>query len=337
MAGPVEQAAALVDSSPAVAMRLLAPYLAREPDDPYALCLAAQALIGLAEFERSLELSRRAAQLLPDDDWPIRLQVSALIDLRRAREARKLARLGVRTDPGNWQLHYLVARADVAAKRVRAESMAAAERARRLAPDEPATHIVVGQVALARRRPRLATRSFEQALRLDPDNATARHELARAQLRGFRVAAAVSGFLAVGRMDPTNRTARYNLTVIVVRAALVLHYTSLIACRVSPSSAQGSAALVLVVLTGALLWLRRRGGPALYRFLASIPRSDALLTTWFGLLLLADALLILGGLLTLGRPFDTAASGGLTGTASVAIIIGLLLSWIRRGRVRAPR
>jgi len=333
--GPVQLAAGLVDTSPAVAMRLLAPYLASEPDDPYALCLAAHALIDLDQLERSLEMSRRAARLAPDEDWPIRLQASALVDLGRTDEARHLARLSVRTSPGNWQGHYLVAATDLAAKAVRADSMAAAEQARRLAPDEPAAHVVVGQVALARRRPRLATQSFEQALRLDPDDTAARHELARAQLRRFRLAAAVSGFLAVGRMDPTNRTARTNLTLIVARAALVLHYTSLIACRLSPSSAQGSAALVLVVLSGAVVWLRSRGGPALYRFLASIPRSDVLLTTWIGLLLLADALLILGGLLTLGRPFGTAASGELSGPASAMIILGLLLSWIRWRRIRS--
>jgi hypothetical protein len=334
MTGPVQQAAALVQASPAAAMRLLAPYLAGEPDDPYALCLAAQALIALDDCERSLELARRAAQLNPADDWPVRLQAIAHRNLGHTYDAPRVARHSVLISPANWQTHFLVANTDLWAGAVGPYSMAAAEKARELAPDEPSTHNLVGQIALAMGKSRLAARSLEQALRLDPENSVARHELARAHLRRFRLAKSVTGFLAVGRMDPSIPQTRINLHAIAFRTVQLLHYVTLLGCFLSPLSAQASAGLVLLIVLGGLLWARYRGGPALLRFAAGIPRRDPLLVTWAGLVLLAGALLVLRGALTLGRTAGTAADSGLTQAALLLLVAGMLTTWIRRVRFK---
>lgn len=336
MTNPVRQAAALVQASPAAAMRLLGPYLAGEPDDWYANCLAAQALIALEECERSLELSRRAAQLNPTDDWPVRLQAIAHRNLGNTAMASWSARRSVLINPANWQTHYLVANTDLWADQVGPHTMAAATKARELAPDEPSTHNLVGQVALALGKSRLAIRSLEQALRLDPENSIARHELARAHLRRFRLAKSVTGFLAVGRMDPTIPQTRINLHAIAVRTVQLLHYLIVAACLLSPISAPVSAALVLLIVLGGLLWARNRGGPALLRFVAGIPRRDPLLAVWAGLVLVAGALLVLRGALTLGKPAGTAAGGGLPGTALLLLGLGVLVTWIRRMFFKRP-
>lgn len=334
MTSPVRRAAALVDSSPAAAMRLLGPYLASEPDDWFALCLAAQALIALEDSDRSLQLSRRAAQLNPEDDWPVRLQAIAHRNLGNTAMAPWLARRSVLINPANWQTHYLVANTDLWANDVGPQAMAAAEKARELAPDEPSTHNLVGQIALAQGRSRLAIRSLEQSLRLDPENTIARHELARAHLRRFRLAKSVTGFLAVGRMDPTIPQTGINLHAIAVGTVQLLHYAVLAACILNPLLAQASAGLVLLIVLGGLLWARYRGGPALLRFVAGIPRRDPLLVVWAGLVLLAGGLLVLRGALTLGKPADTAAANGLTGIALLLLIAGMITTWIRRLRFK---
>jgi Flp pilus assembly protein TadD len=335
--GPVRQAAALVQASPNAAMRVLAPYLATEPDDWFALCVAAQALIGLDDCNRSLEMSRRAAQLNPNDDWPLRLQAIAHRNLGHTDVAPQLARQSVLVNPANWQTHYLVANTDLWAEAVGPYSMAAAEKARELAPDEPSTHNLVGQLALAMGKSRLAIQSLEQALRLDPENPIAQHELARAHLRRFRLAKSATGFLAVGRMDPSIPQTRINLHSIAIRTVQLLHYTILAACLLNPFSAQASAGLVLVVVLGALLWARYRGGPALLRFAAGIPRRDPLLVAWAAALLLAGSLLVVRGALTVGEPAGTAADGGLRAAASVLILAGVAITWIRRTRYRPSR
>jgi hypothetical protein len=325
----------LVQANPAAAMRLLAPYLASEPDDWFALCLAAQALIALEDCDRSLELSRRAAQLNPTDDWPVRLQAIAHRNLGNTSMAPWFARRSVLINPANWQTHYLVANTDLWAGDVGPHSMAAAEQARELAPDEPSTHNLIGQLALAMGRSRLATRSLEQALRLDPENSIARHELARAHLRRFRMAKSVTGFLAVGRMDPSIPQTRLNLHAIAIRTVQLLHYAVFAACILNPLSAQASAAMVLLIVLGGLLWARYRGGPPLLRFAAGIPRRDPLLVVWAGLVLLAGGLLVLRGALTLGKPAGTAAANGLTGIALLLLVAGMITTWIRRLRFKA--
>jgi tetratricopeptide (TPR) repeat protein len=337
MTGPVRQAAALVDASPAAALRLLAPYLAAEPDDWYALCLAAQALLALKNCEESLRLSRRAAEVNPTNDWPIRLQAVAHRDLGNPIAAAQAARQSVSANPGNWQTHYLVAHIDLRTDNVGPDTRAAAEQARRLAPDQPDTHNIVGQVALAMHRSRRAVRSFEQALRLDPENALARHELARAHLRRFRIAKSVTGLLAVGRLDPTLAQTRVNLHIIAIKVVALLHLTILTACVLSPFSARASAALVLLPVLGALLWAYRRGGPALLRVAAGIPRRDPLLVIWAGLLLVCGGLLVLRGALTLGGPAFTAHSNALDAGAIVLMFISGFVPWLRRGNLHPKR
>jgi tetratricopeptide (TPR) repeat protein len=318
-----------VEASPAAAMKVLAPYLATEPDDPYALGLAAQALIGLGENRRSLEMSRRAAQLNPDSDWPVRLQALAHRNLGNNYDAHQLARRSVQISPGNWQTHFLVGNTDLWAREVGEGSMAAAEKARELAPDEPDTHNLVGQIALAMGKNRLAVRSLEQALRLDPENSVAQHELARAHLRRWRLAKSVTGFLDAGRLDPSMEQVRINLHALAIRTVLVLHWTIFGATFVGAAWPPVAGALVLVIVLGALLWARRRGGQALRRFAASLPRQDPYLVAWAGVLLLAAAMLVVRGVLTIGRPVGAAGDDGLGMAPLGLVLVGAFLSRFR--------
>ncbi len=332
MSSPVLRAAAVMESSPASAMRLLAPHLAAEPDDWYALCLAAQALIALDDCERSLEMSRRAAELNPSDDWPVRLQAIAHRNAGHTLAAPRIARRSVLVNPANWQTHYLVASTDLWADAATAQSMLAAEKARELAPDEPSTHNLVGQVALALGRSRLAIRSFEQALRLDPENSIAQHELARAHLRRFRIGKSVTGFLAAGRLDPSLPQTRINLHAIAIRAVQLLHYTIFVAFLIGQALPPVAAALVAVIGIGAAAWARYRGGPALMRFVAGLWRSDRLLMIWASLLTAAGAVLIVRPLLSLGHRQTgyPPPHAELQAVVLTLLVGGVITSWIRR-------
>jgi tetratricopeptide (TPR) repeat protein len=331
---PVHRAAALVETSPAAAMQLLAPYLASEPDDWFALCVAAQALLKLADPAQALTLAYRASGLNPTDDWPLRLQALALRNLGRFAESQSVARSSVLVSPANWQTHYMVACTDLWAQAVTDHSMAAAEKARELAPDEPRTHELVGQIALARGKSRRAVRSLEQALRLDPENSVARHELARAHLRQFRFAKSLRGFLAVGRMDPTIPQTQINLHNIAIRAMTFLHYAIFIGFLASPSapvlSAAGLAAVAALVVT----WARYRGGPPLRRFLASLWVRDRLLVVWAGMASTAGLILIVRPVLSIGhrQTGDPLPHSNLLSVVLVLLVAGIITSWIRRFR-----
>lgn len=330
----VQRALVLVEASPAAAMQLLAPYLASEPDDPMALCVASQALLKLTRAAQALELSRRAASLNPQDDWPLRLQALALHQLERHWDAQLLARQSVSVNPGNWQTHYMVACADLWASQVTVHSAAAADKARELAPNEPRTHELCGQIALASGRSRDAVACFEQALRLDPDNAVAQHELARAQFRRFRIAKSLQGFLAVGRMDPSIQQTQHNLQNIAVRATMFLHYAVFLAFLLSRPAPVVSSVLLAAFAISVLLWARYRGGPALLRFARSLWRRDRLLVVWAGLAATAGVLVIVRPLLSVGhdQTGDPTPHAGLLNATVLLLLAGVVISWLRRGR-----
>lgn len=330
----VQRALVLVDASPAAAMQLLAPYLASEPDDPTALCVAAQALLKLAKPEQSLDLARRAAALSPYDDWPFRLQALAMHQLQRHWDAQNLARQSVAVNPAIWQTHYMVACADLWAGQVTTHSHAAAAKARELAPLEPRTHELAGQLALASGRSRDAIACFEQALRLDPDNAVAQHELARAQFRRFRIGKSIQGFLAVGRLDPSIQQTQLNLQNIAVRATLFLHYAVFLAFLLSRPAPIISSVLLSAFAAGVLLWARFRGGPALFRFVGSLWSRDRLLVVWAGLAGIAGVLVIVRPLLSIGhaQTGNPPPHAGVLDVAVLLLLAGVVISWVRRGR-----
>lgn len=333
----VYQAAALVDAgSPAAAMRVLTPYLASEPDDPYALCIGAQSLIELEDSRRALELARRASMLRPDDDWPIRLRALALRNLSDFEQSRAVARRSVQVNPGNWQTHYLVALSDLWANAVTHNSMEAAVRARELAPEEGDTHRLLGSIALELRKPRIASRSLEQALLLNPEDAVARHELARAQVRMLRFGKALHGFLAVGQMDPTISQTQQNLHRLAVRAVVVLHYTMLITFFSSAFLPIETAVGVGAVGIAIAVWVRFRGGPALLRFARTLWVRDRFLVVWAGLLLISAVLVIVRPLLWIGHPHagGSSSSQQLLTLGRALILVGAVISWIRRSRLK---
>ncbi|MEO6703622.1 MAG: tetratricopeptide repeat protein [Jatrophihabitantaceae bacterium] len=333
----LHQAAALLEAGQAgAAMRLLTGYLASEPDDPYAQCLAARSLLDLDEPGRAFELARRAAARSPAEDWPIRLQTLALVNLHRFDEAQLVARQAVLVNPGSWQTHYLVAFADASSHSATGHSLAAAEQARALAPAEACTHRMAGTIALQLGQRALAVRCFNEALRLDPNDAIAQHELARAHLKQWRIAKSLQGFLAAGRLDPRLGQPAANLHQIMERAVIVLHYATLLAYFLSATAPVGVALAVATVTVAVTAWARARGGPQLLRFAGTLRTRDPLLVVWAGLLGVAAGLLVLRPLLPAGSAASnspSAADFALTASV-VSILAGVIVSWVRRSRLR---
>ncbi|HEX2904998.1 MAG TPA: tetratricopeptide repeat protein [Jatrophihabitans sp.] len=332
----VRRARLIVEASPAAAMQLLTPYLASEPDDPMALCVAAQALLKLSRPDQAWQLARRATTLNPRDDWPLRLQTLACHELHRHWDAQELARRSVAVNPSNWQTHYLVGCADLWAERVSEHSAAAAAKARELAPAEPRTHELVGQIALARGRSREAIACFQQALRLDPDNAVAQHELARSELRRGRLGRALVGLRAAGRLDPRLHQVRVNLHNVVIRMVQVLHYMLMLACFGSVASAPIAGGLLLVAMVATGAWAWSRGGRPLVLVVRAVPRNDPLLAVWACCLLTGSLVLFLRAILTVGKPVGTSAASPLIGVVVALLAAGVVSTWLRGMRPPHP-
>lgn len=165
------------------AVDALLPHLAHAPDDHHALCLLAQAYLGLNDDVKALGAAQNAVRTTPDDEWALRLLSSALMMSGRYHQARDAADRARQADPREWRCHVQRANVDLAFARVDDLSWAAAYRAVELAPDEASTHQVLGRVALAARIPKLAEQQFRAALAIDPDNAVSQNNLAVALMR----------------------------------------------------------------------------------------------------------------------------------------------------------
>ncbi len=262
------------------ALRFVEPYLAEHPDDPRALCLAGEALLGLQQSRRAVQLAERAAVASPDEDWPLRIQAQGYQNLGQPDLAQRAARQAVRTAPASWQSHYLSALSDSWMAGVTSATLDRAARARELAPKESEAHRLYGSIALEIGRPRLARPALEAALGLNPQNLLARQELARLDLRGNRFGQALSGLLSAGRTDPSTPATSDQLHRLVKQfegAARYPVFLALTAAGYWPHS----TALVLVLLLGAFGWrVQRAGGRILLQLVPGVLARDRRLAVW---------------------------------------------------------
>jgi Flp pilus assembly protein TadD len=246
------------DEAVAVLMRVIS----GDHDEPRSWCMLAQAQHGLGDPEAALRSAGHAASLAPDLEWAHRLASLALSRLGRHGEAVIAARQAVRLDPGSWRCLTRLAQALVPATPDRREARMMAERARKLAPLIPDTHVAVGYVEAAAGDRKAAIAAYSKALEIDPDHTVAHNELARMHLRSATVgslAKAATGFATAVQTDPRASGSRYNLDIAVgtflARAAGLLLVAALIGRGFGHSGTVASrvAPVALLLLPGAFV------------------------------------------------------------------------------------
>lgn len=202
------------------ARSLLQRVVGREPDNPTAWCLLAQAQHKAGRPHDALEAASRGAALAPEDDWPHRLRSVAFQALGADESAVAAAREAVRVGPFSWQSHARLANSLVSAKGDLEEALAEGERSVELAPYSPDAHYALGLVAEASRNREEAELCFRHALALDPEhgpshNALAGMQLATNQWNPGSLAGAASGFRDAVQADPRADYSAKNLEAVL--------------------------------------------------------------------------------------------------------------------------
>jgi len=290
----VERARLLIETGRhEAALRELGTRLAQAPGDGTALCLTAQALLGLGRPEQALQAATEAAKARPHDEWPLRLTSIALERLGRYDQAVNAADAARAIAPTQWRAHVQRADVDVARKKITKDTWAAAQTAVKLAPGESDTHFTLGNVALAKRKRRMAERAYREALRCDPEHAAAQNNLAVVHLRRHRLGHAIAEFVQAARLDPTSARALANLRVAMLVWARYLTFPFWLmvvlagGITTTSKSRQGLAAsqrqglllwlllaIWLLIVVGYGWWVRRSAGQPIFGLVWRMTRRN---------------------------------------------------------------
>lgn len=274
------------------AIAIIAPHLARHPDDAIALNLAAEARYGAGDLVGTAELAGRSVALNPTA-WPLRLSALAFSGLNRSDDAVAAARAAVHLEPESWLSHHVLACALQTDEGQLPAALVSAQEARRLAPDEPAVHRLFGAILHRLGHRRQARESYRRALHLDPSDAVARHELARADYQRGALAKAVQGFSGAVATDPRLDVGARNLGrvahLLLMIVALVVGSALVFTDQAHPSSVLPALATGVVVVAAAVFV--QRSGPALIPFLRYVRRAERGLVVGFALCALAMVLI----------------------------------------------
>lgn len=327
------------------ALRLVTPALAVHPDDPRPHLAASLAHLGIdGGAPEALRHAQEAARLLPQGEHAYRLQALAFLKLKRPREASHVARRAVELEPDVWQTHYIYAHTLLNDPFTQEQAGRAAAEARRLAPHQPAVHLLAARTYLdgggrATKEERLAAEGhIREALRLDPQSSEAAHELARVQLHGHRPSRAMSGFADALRMDPQQSASVAGLSAAFVqwvwRAHLVLWAAGfLVVRRVAATDEPASRRvgfLVALVAAAACVWMLTRISTSVDGRLDTVTRAvwrtDKMGAVWAGLLVPVA----LGYVLAMLLPSQTAVV--VVTWALWSLVAGVILSWLRAWR-----
>lgn len=185
----------------------LSRHLTQEPGDGEALCLLAQAQLGLENSSEALRAATAAASMSPLDEWPHRLASVCLRLSGRHSEAVGAAREAVRLAPDLYNGHMVLAEALLAAGAWQ-QAWLAANCAVQLAPDEPDTHLTIGQVALSAHDLDTAERACLAVLALEPSHAAALNNLGLVLEQRGKLSEAARAFVASAAADPRDRGGR---------------------------------------------------------------------------------------------------------------------------------
>ncbi|GAA1878865.1 hypothetical protein [Lapillicoccus jejuensis] len=367
--GPAATAAAEGRARHLIAMRrpddalaVLGPAIAAAPDQARLLGLAAHAHLVRADvrddagdpvgsrrdYELGADLARRAAAADPHDEWGHRLLSIALVGLRSPYDAAHAADRAVRLEPFSYLTHLQYARAlaAVGSPEAHERAWAAGRRAAELAPQEPAVHLLMAQLAhpTSGSSPQglaVAEQALRRTLELDPGNSSALNDLARIQLRRRRGVAAITGFVHALRVDPRNGAARHNLGVVLAGWLRPAHWTVLAAVWVAllgqgaqpaptgPWVVRSLCALVVVAVVVVVgLRLRRAVPGQVGAVLRQLPVVSRWAAAWAWCLAVSVAGLVVSGLV----PLEVGTLG--VGVAFVAVHLGTVCSWVWAARSR---
>lgn len=189
------------------AVRLLGHELARDPDDIEGWCLLALAHLRASDPASCLDAAEKAASLAPLYDWPMRLRALALLRLGRLPAAREAAMAARAAAPDNPLSHIVIGEVALASGQ-RAEVTAAANAALALNPKLGRAHWLMAEMALRAGLPRKAERCARAALALDADDIEAAATLGVALARRGRRRQAAAVLDRVIATDPTWAHAR---------------------------------------------------------------------------------------------------------------------------------
>ena len=325
------------------ALSTLAPTLREEPDNSYALCLAAQANLQLDRPEAARRAAEAAIKADPSSEWPFRLMSIALRESGDSAEAVEMAMRSVKMEPNLWEPRAILAIALSELKASRHRAKRVAESAVSIAPQEPQAHFVVGLVADRLGRQGDAENAYRRALKLNPQHAAARNNLSVILSRRGDYIGAARGFTEAAVVDPRLSIARRNVDFVVVRmiqrAQLVVLFATFAAIAGprllgldSRLVSMFAAATGLGLIVWSVLRFRSSTPRRLHRYLATLPARDRLATAWATLLAVAMLLLCVASAL----PGDARLWGLLLAVA--ALVGATLLSYVHatRGR-RRPR
>jgi tetratricopeptide (TPR) repeat protein len=218
---------------PEEAQKLLSRHLTENPDDVRALCLMARALSETRNFEQALSASQAALKLAPGEEWAWRLASVAYVGLHDYPKARSAAEKAKELAPNLWIAHLQLVNVDIAFGRVTSRTQTLASELVRLAPNEPDSHMILGNVALQLKKPAAAEEAYRTALRIDPSHAGAKHNLSVAQLHRGKTGIAAAGFVDILSNDPQYALALRNLrasALVALRDIHVLLFFPLLLC-----------------------------------------------------------------------------------------------------------
>jgi tetratricopeptide (TPR) repeat protein len=266
----LQQAEALIEVRRAAdAAPMLGQVLAEHPDNFRAWALLARCHSLLGQRPEMVYAAQQACQAEPNNEWGHRLLANALIGVGRKAEARGPAVESVRLAPQLWRTHFTLATVLLRNNETR-RAWPIAVRARELAPLEPATHVLCGDVLLVMADFLGARANYHEALRLDPTHHDASHHLALLEYRRARPLAAATNLSVAIAEAPTideyvedaKRAGRGVLWRLTDWSALVIVVTSL--ARASGGDLAAQIAMPVATAGYAVL---------VWRILAATPRA----------------------------------------------------------------
>jgi tetratricopeptide (TPR) repeat protein len=325
----------------AQARDILSRHLATDPNDANALCVLAQAYLGLDDYPAALAAAQAAAASEPQNEWAQRLASLTLTRIGRFAEARARADAALRLAPNEWRTHAQRARVDVSADAVSPSTLRTARQAVRLAPWEQDAHSLLGSALLADKQFDEAELEFREALRIDPQSHSTHNEMARLHLARRDIGAAAAGFAGAAALSPADDTAARNLTVVGARALRYVHLVMWIALLVTTKfrdqhggpvnrtalAVGWVAATAVLAVFGARLHRGSEG--KIFRLMLIVVRRDRLLAAWAIGLAVAYGGFAAAAL----APSKLVSLAGLL-AAAAGIVIGAILSWVRGRRQR---
>lgn len=343
----VERATLLLEAGRIAAAReLIARRLAEAPDDLEALGVAAWAAELEEDHSGALELVARPLAAAPDDLRLLAVLAWARAGTGDAVGARNASARRVDLAPGDWTVLADLAGVDLRADRHDASTLRAATEAVRLAPGEPAAHIRLGAVHLARNEDAAARRAFREALRLDPQSVEARHDLAVTELRRGGVVRAAGEFARLSTRGEVSAPAVHNLAIAAQRGLWVVQLVVLGATLTAEVWTSGStvesvihagtarvvaAVVAVLVAGGAVAYAVRRLGAAGRGIATLLRRTAPALAVW-AVLLGVQVVLAVVPLAAPTGPLDP-----LYGVAALLGLVGFVVGAVSAASLRRRR